>query len=487
MRDMDRLAGEIYNIPGIILMENAASSVVAEILKKADKQNFTVNIFAGRGNNGGDGFAAARQLFLKNIDVRVFVSDTQNIKGDALINFNIVKALGIPLKTINSSQETINMIKEAQVNVDAIFGTGISKEITGELKDVIHLINQYSQYTISIDIPSGVNADNGKIEAIAVKADKTVTFAYLKQGMLLNPAIDYTGEIVLADIGMPVQLIKQIDVKTKVIDSFEFPKRLSRTHKGTYGRLAAFAGSQNMNGAAFLLCRAAYRIGAGLVELCSEEDVLREVRGNIPEVIGTVLKEIQGGLFDLEGIKDRLKNAQAAAAGCGIGVSPKTEDFIEKLLYYCEVPLVLDADALNILSSNPNILSKAKAHVIVTPHPKEMSRLTGLTVKEILENTVETAKEFSAKYNVITLLKDNRSIIANPKGEIYINLTGSPAMSKAGAGDVLTGIIGGLLAQGAEPFKAAAAGAYIHGKAGEKAQREYGEYGVMASDIIKCI
>lgn len=484
IRDMDRLAFELYNIPTIILMENAAISVVNEILKKIDNmENPKVNIFAGKGNNGGDGFAIARHLFQKNIEVNIFVTDVENLKGDALINFNIVKALGIPVKQIFELEELQN-ITEADVNVDCLLGTGIKGEVRGITKDIIEFLNIHSKYTLSVDIPSGIDADCGKVCGNAVRANKTVTFAYVKQGLILNPAIEYVGELVVTDIGLPGNLLKELDIKAYMIDDFEFSKRKSRTHKGTYGKLMAFAGSADTAGAAFLLSKAAYKTGAGLVELCSIPKVISEVRVNLPEIVGTGLSEIDGKIADFEPVKEKLKSASAVAAGSGLGISQAVREFIENLLYYCEVPVVLDADALNILSDMPQILKSAKAPVIITPHPKEMSRLTDYSVSEILDNTLEIAREFSSKYNVITLLKDNRSIIANPKGEIYINTSGCPAMAKAGSGDVLTGIIGGLLAQKIEPFKAATIGAYLHGKAGEKAASVYGEYGVMASEMV---
>lgn len=497
MRTIDKLSIEEFKIPGIVLMENAAICVVNVILAHIkNTENDKIIIVAGKGNNGGDGFAIARHLYQKNIDVSViFVGDINAVMGDALINLNIIKALKVPIFKIKSEKEIIivkKIILQADIIVDAILGTGLTGEPKGLIKQVINTINENSHYTIAVDVPSGVNADTGQT-SIAVKANITVTFALIKQGLLLYPSIEYVGELIVADIGIPKQAIESMNIKTNVLEETDIniliPKRNPRSNKGTYGKLLVIGGSKEMTGAVVLTCKAAYKMGVGLVNLAAIEEVINVSQCNIIENINTILPSEYGKVCfeSFEAIKDIVKNVDAVAVGMGLGIGKQVTKFIGELLYNITVPVVIDADGLNAVANDINILKSVKAPVIITPHPGEMSRLTDISIEDILNNTIEIAKEFSAEYNVITLLKDCKTIITNPQKEIYINTTGNASMAKAGSGDVLTGIIGSLLAQGTNPFMSATLGAYIHGRAGERASHELGMYGVMASNLCDFI
>lgn len=491
MKLIDKSAIEDFKIPGIVLMENAALAVVKEIKKQIQNiKEPKIVIAVGKGNNGGDGLAIARHLYLSNIDVNiVFVGNTADIKGDAYTNLNIVKALKIPIIEFQNINQIENVIDKSDIVVDALLGTGLIGSTKGAIKEIIDLINLKSKYTISVDIPSGVNAQTGYVEQNAIKANKTITFALIKQGLLLYPGTEFVGELILADIGIPKQIINKIDIKSNIIDSIDLPPRNSRTNKGTYGKLMVIGGSKEMTGAPILTCKAAYKTGVGLVNLAAIKDVINIAQCNMLENVNTILPAENGKvcLKSFETIKYSINCFDALAVGPGLGQSKEVSKFIGELLYNAAIPIVLDADALNVIAKDINMLKTSKAKIIITPHPGEMSRLTGIPINDILKNTVEIAKEFSAEYNVITLLKDSRTIIANPKKEVYINTTGNASMSKGGSGDVLTGIISALIAQGKEPFIAAALGAYIHGKAGEEASKNLGMYSVLASDLCNYI
>jgi NAD(P)H-hydrate epimerase len=498
MRAIDKAAIENYNIPGIILMENAALSVVDVIAEYSKTiKHAKVTIVAGKGNNGGDGFCIARHLYKRGMEVNIiFVGDITNVIGDALTNYKIISAIGIAINIINSDAKlelARNLIRACDITVDALLGTGLKGGTDGLIKDMIDTINEYSRYVIAVDGPSGVNAETGHVETNAVKADKTVTFALIKQGLLLYPGKEYVGELICKDIGIPDQIIKSMNIKTNIVTKQEcielMPRRLPRSNKGTYGKLMVIAGSNEMTGAPILTCKAAYKTGVGLVNLVSTNEAITIAQAHSIENVYTIAPSKEGKLCleSFEVIKDKINKATAIALGPGLGQGLEVTSLIEKLLNNINVPIVIDADGLNAIQYNVDILKAVKAPVIITPHPMEMSRLTGLSVEHILAHTIEVATDFSKKYNLITLLKDARTIIADPNGDVYINTTGNSSMAKAGSGDVLTGIIGALLAQHVEPFIAAALGAYLHGRAGELASQKLGVLGVLASDLCDYI
>jgi len=493
MKNIDKLTVDNFGIPSIVLMENAALSVV-KVIKDCIKTISSPNIVivAGKGNNGGDGFAIARHLYQSGLNTNIiFLGSSNNIAGDALINYNITKKLNIPTLIVKTKKEfstAKKIIEKADIVVDSLLGTGLKGKVDGIIKDFIVLVNENSKYTIAVDIPSGINSENGHIQGEAIKADLTVTFALIKQGLILNS--DYTGKLIVTDIGIPKSVLDNIDINTNMLNDIEYnnllPKRKARSNKGTYGKLLVIAGSDEMTGASILTSKAAYKMGVGLVNLAAPKEVINIAQNNIIENINTILPSENGKVYlkSFDTIKDIINNVNAVAVGPGLGQSKGVTKFICELLYNLKVPVVIDADGLNAVSNDINILKVCKAPIILTPHPGEMSRLTGIPVQDILDNTIEVAKQFSLEYNVVTLLKDSKTIIANPHSEIYINNTGNSALAKGGSGDVLTGIIGSLLAQKTDPFLAAALGAYIHGKAGERASERFGMAGVLASDLI---
>ena len=514
MNEIDKIAINEYGIPGIVLMENAALKVVEEIENALGVVSCKkILIFAGRGNNGGDAFAVARHLFNKGAAVNVYIiADRNSINGDAAVNLDILDKIGIETVEINGTcnkngicnkNGTCNikegeLIKQLKMQlaftdlvVDGIFGTGLKGEIKGITCEIIKIINDSSKTVISIDIPSGVNGTTGEVSGVCIKASKTVTFALPKIGLVLYPGCVYSGELVVADIGIPLKVMGSMDIKTSIIDRKMIPqwipKRDKQTNKGDYGRVLIISGSKGMTGAGCLTARAAHRSGAGLVYLAVPESLGAIYGSSLTETITILLKDEGRGYIlpeNIELIEKHMEGKDVIAIGPGLSINNSTVEIVRRIVEYSTVPLVLDADALNAAAYDVSILKRLKTTAVVTPHPGEMARLTGKTTEQIQKDRINTAKEFACKWNVITVLKGWRTIIALPDGTIYINCTGNPGMATAGTGDVLTGLIAGFIAQGIQPHYAACAGVYIHGLAGDLAASKIGEHGIIASDLI---
>ncbi|MCL2244033.1 MAG: NAD(P)H-hydrate dehydratase [Treponema sp.] len=508
MRMIERIAIEEMGIPSILLMENAAINITKHCLRIIDgKQNAKVLIVCGSGSNGGDGMAIARHLHVKGTEVKVlFAGDMNAVMNDSEINLQIIKKMGIPIESIQYADNHQNIqavIETSDLVVDAMLGTGLDRNIGGNYKILTEMINRYAKYILSVDMPSGVHSDTGRVMGNAVKASETVTLGYPKTGILTYPGAEYAGKVHVEDIGIPDALIDKVKTEANTLTADEagnlLPERRQRSNKGNYGKILVFAGSNDMPGAAALTCSASYMTGCGLVCACVLPDVAgvihhwqREViTRNVPEINGMYCKK------SINALTEEIKNASVLVIGPGIGRSPDVTEFVHELISIAEVPIVLDADALFAVSQNMNILNMRKAPCVITPHPGEMSRLlanslnangqTGFSVADILDDITGTAIKFSTDFNVVTLLKDAHTIIANPDGVYYFNTTGNNALSKAGTGDVLTGMIAGFIAQGSDIFTASVLGAYFHGKSGEAAAMNMSHYSVTASDIIKNI
>lgn len=474
MKRIDQWAIEEIGIPQIVLMENAGKAVAEEISKLSKRPK--VCVVAYKGNNGGDGFVAARHLRNMEYDVSVFLlCKKEEISGSAKINLDILDKLDIPVY-LQKISHLEKLLKSSNVVVDAIFGIGLSGEIKGLPAKAIDLINKfrkkYNYAVVAVDVPSGINAASGKIGKHAIFADLTVTFAYPKQGLLKYPAVKNVGKLVVADIGIPYETKKLKNKKTEKQNiEFFLPMRLAWTHKGDYGRVLVIAGSKNMSGAAYLTARAAIRSGAGLVYLAVPEDVRKLVASKTREIITIDLAEAE-----------KIK-ANVVAIGPGLTTQPHIKELVIRLIKKLEVAcIILDADGLNCIADDPSILRKAKSKIIITPHPGEMSRLTGKSIKYIQQNREKTAKEAARKWNVEVVLKGANTIVVR-KNRVYINSSGNPGMASAGVGDVLTGMIAAFKAQGL-PEEAAV---YVHGLAGDLASASKGEYGMIASDIVEKI
>lgn len=489
MQQCDHNTMEHFGMLSAVLMERAALAVVDEIQKRVPQENKKepagVLVVCGAGNNGGDGFAAARLLFLKGYQVKIWmIGNPEKMSVECARQYQIVQNYGIPVETEASAEE----VKKcgADVIIDAVFGIGLSRPVSGRYADCLEILNQMPGYKVAVDICSGLSADDGSVMGIAFRADLTVTFGFAKVGHVLYPGAEYSGEVVVCDMGIDTNSL--LDVKPDVFcmepeDLCMLPRRSAHSNKGTYGKLLIFAGSENMAGAAVFSARAACAAGTGLVRIFTEDCNRSIVQTLIPEAVLTTWKaEEEEEELEVK-VSEALSWAGAVVLGPGLGTSDGAQKLVHMVLKQIQVPCVVDADALNILAGHKEWLSDVHAPVILTPHLGEMARLSGNTIPEIQKSLLMVARCFAKEYNVITVLKDARTVTALPDGTAWINCNGNDGMATAGSGDVLTGVIGALLAQRCEPGQAAPLGVYLHAMAGDYAAAEVGKRGLMASDI----
>lgn len=495
MRKIDAATIDKYGIPGILLMENAGVQVanaVRELIQ--EKPGARVVVVCGKGNNGGDGLVAARHLTNDGTNVRVaLLCNGADMAGDAATNFRIARNMGVSI-TENADLEAVRaMLGRADIVVDAILGTGISGEVHGLPRAAIEAVNDSGASVVSADIPSGINADTGQVSGVAVIADVTVTFGAIKLGLVQHPGASFCGNLRLVEIGIPRSLTFSTTISanlvTEPIASFLLPMRDQDIHKGDAGRLLVLAGSVGMTGAAALCAQAAMRTGAGLVTLgCPESlnDVLEE---KCTETMTVPLPETPARSLSTGAtarVLELAERSDAVALGPGLSQNPDTFALVRELVPAIAVPLVLDADGLNALEGSPQAIASRTAPTVITPHPGELARLMGSTIEAVQENRVEAARRAARETQAVVLLKGAASVIAQPSGEVWINTTGNPGMASGGMGDVLTGMVGALLAADAGPESAAIAGAYYHGLAGDAAAKD-GERGLIASDVLRTI
>ena len=499
MKNIDKTATEKYGISGIVLMESAGIQVVNEAVAMlgGDVSGKTVWVFCGCGNNGGDGFVAARRLNDMNCRVRVLMtSSPSGLTGDARQNYDIAQRLGIDTSTVMSHKDIMALkirLPLADLVIDAIFGTGLGGEIRGEIADIIHLINDSGRLVLSVDIPSGMNADTGIIQGICVEADRTVTFALPKPGLCLNAGDIPVGELIVAAIGIPQCAIDDNNLNHYLITQKSvgkcFPVRSKKTHKGNYGHLLIVAGSRGYAGAACLVAAAAARCGNGLVTLAVPENLLAELRNCPAETMLMTLPGEDGKLQAnaVDRIISDMDRFTAVAIGPGIGTGDNIKRMVEALIRKATVQLVLDADALNAIADHPEILLEAAMPPVITPHPGEFSRLTGFHTDEVNSLRIDIVREYADKWNTVILLKGSKTVIGTPDGRVFINPTGNPGMATGGSGDVLTGMVGSFCALGLGSIESACAGAYLHGLAGDLAADGVGEISMKAGDIAAMI
>jgi len=496
MRRIDQRAIEEFGIPGIVLMENAALRVVETIYRLYSlSQRDRVVILAGSGNNGGDGLAVARHLFFDGVRVEIILlARPERIAGDARVNLDIARRVGIPVHCVIGDDDiplAEQRLSQATLIIDAIFGTGLSKPVEGIFARVIELVNRTEVPVIAVDIPSGINGEDGHVMGVAIRADDTVTFGYPKRGHLLYPGREYTGGLDVVKIGLPSDSAEAIGTEGFTLDREEAAARIkgrSRIgHKGEFGKVAVVAGSAGMTGAAALTAEAALRSGAGLVTLGIPASLNCILENKLTEVMTRPLPDNGTGYLHencLDEILAMVENMDVLAIGPGLGRKKTISEILRNIFGRINISIVLDADGLNGISGNIDLLSQHTKPVVITPHVGEMARLTGLTIAEILDSPVRVSQEFSREHGVIVLLKGATTVVCEPGGRIYFNTTGNSGMATAGSGDVLTGIISGLIAQGYHAYDAAVLGAFLHGHAGNLAAALRGEAGMTAGDIL---
>lgn len=478
MKAADKDTIENLGIPSLELMERAARSCIDSM--KKEKLDFTdVLIVCGSGNNGGDGFAIARLLKEEGCAVTVFMAgNLAHLSAECRYQWKLFENIGGSIRD-HYPDGTYSLI------IDAIFGVGLSREVTGHYREVIEWMNEASGTKVAVDIPSGINAGNGCVLGIAFCADYTVTFQVEKIGLIFYPGKEYAGKVTVTDIGISLRTMEKNKNIAYLPDREEYirmlPDRPEDSNKGTYGRLLVIAGSKGMSGAAFLNAMAAYRMGAGLVQIYTEESNRIILQALLPEAIITTYTE-----FDKEEVKRLLSHADAVCIGSGLSRSKTAKKILKTVLSNVEVACVIDADGLNLLAEHLKYTEYlTEGRFILTPHMKEMSRLTGLSVPEIRANRQQVLESLTEEWNVTCVLKDSRTLIGEAGKRTCVNTSGCQALAKGGSGDVLCGVIAGLLAQGISTFEAATLGTYIHGLSGETAAREKNRYSILARDLLE--
>lgn len=495
MRAIDSYMINKQGIPGIVLMENAAMHITLNIMQDFSTED-PVLVVCGVGNNGGDGLAAARQLLGFGYDVHVaIIGNPENMTDDCEVNFRFFKNNPEIYTLIENRRQADKFFEKyyyATVIIDALFGTGLSRNVEGLYKNIIEHMNTAYAKVISADIPSGVDAGTGRILGTAVKAYKTVTFQYPKIGHFIYPGAGNTGELSVYAIGVDdgCPIVEDLNISVCEYDDHDLfiEKRNRNTNKGTYGEAAIIGGSYGMAGAVVLASKAVLKTGAGKTRVLSCGFVSEVIQNNVPEAMCAKIGE-KYEFIDSCGIEDTLKATETATAliiGPGIGKNRQTAEVV-KAVISLDKAKIIDADALNLISENEELFEMLKGEVIVTPHPKEMSRLTGISVEEILANPIKAAAELAIKKKITVLLKGASTVVADASGNIAIVPQGSAGMAKGGSGDVLSGVIGSFIAQGYEIFDAAVVGAYVCGLAGELAEKEKGEYSMTPEDTINHI
>jgi NAD(P)H-hydrate epimerase len=502
IRKLDQQATELYNIPSIVLMENAAIGVVDFISQLSNEIKINnVLIFVGHGNNGGDGFAIARHLTNRNYNVCVvMVGNVEKLSGDAKINFNILLKMSDTEENLSvivnpTSHNKLKFVfnEPFDLIVDALLGTGLNSEIRKPYLNAIEWMNKYKAVKIAVDIPTGLSSDNGKILGSAFKSDYTLTMGLPKVGLFINDGPAVAGEIEIVDISYPASLSDTFEIKRQMVEDIDILERLPQrpydAHKYSVGKILAIAGSAGLTGAAKMSCEAALRAGCGGVLLVTTQKLLNIYAKSLKEVMTFPLKNNNGNFFvenDFDELLEKIEWADVLMIGPGLSQNEATLNFFKKILInFPQKKKVIDADGLNLLSKFLDEKKLSLKNAILTPHIGEFSRLIQKPVNEIKENIFREGEEFSRKFQTILVLKGAPTITFSPDGNSFINTTGNSGMATVGMGDVLTGIISGLYAQGLSAIDAAIAGVYLHGLSGDIAAVKKGKLSLISSDVIK--
>ncbi|MBY0357503.1 MAG: NAD(P)H-hydrate dehydratase [Candidatus Obscuribacterales bacterium] len=490
---------------GFVLMETAglaASRSAIDLFGLEDTESgpAKITVLCGGGNNGGDGLVVARHLHRVGFEVVVFIVDSKNPSPENLLNRQILENVGLEAHILkeNDREMVEAAIEESSLVVDALLGTGIDRPVEGLYADLINLVNENDCPIFSIDLPSGINSDTGQVMSVAIEADATITFTSIKPGLLCHPGANFAGEIELVDIGLPLPEILSAE-------SYEFlpelanpcfwlvtasdvtenlPFRPQDSHKGSFGQVLLVSGSRGMSGSSILAAHSTLRSGAGMAIVATPKSLLPSLPPE--EIIYRGLSETDDGTISKMALKEletELEKAQVCIIGPGLSGNEETVSLVHELIKKIRIPTVIDADGLNALAQNPKVLADTEGGFIFTPHPKELSRLLDKSTKEIQADRIGSAQEAAKRFGAVIVLKGSNTIVATPDGDVYIITTGNSGMATAGSGDVLTGVIAGLLAQGMSLEGAALAGAYIHGAAGDLAADDLGEDGMIAGDI----
>ena len=491
MKKMDEAATEQFGIPEGILMENAGDAVCAVIKSKHQISGKQFTIVCGNGNNGGDGFVVARKLYSMGGNVSlVIMGDPDKYGHAAKLNYEIVRKLPLHMYDIASIDEGIIAIETSDIIIDAIFGTGLTRDVSGIYRDIIELINCCEAEVVSLDIPSGICGDTGRVMGAAVKADYTVSFGAPKAGNLLFPGYEFCNELFVSNISFPPELIKNSNLFMQVNIPPKMPERNPNGHKGSFGKALFVAGSRNYFGAPYLSAFSFLKAGGGYSRLAAPAAILPFITVKCPEVVIYPMEETDDGSLSLNNLPSLLhlsKQADVVALGPGVSLNEQTKELMRKLAGLIEGPVIIDGDGLIAVSEDLTCLANRKIPAILTPHPGEMAYLAGSSIADVERDRVGILRRTAAELNSYVVLKGAHSLICSPDKSVYVNMSGNSGMGTAGSGDVLTGVLAAMIGFDMPLLHAVCNGIFLHGLAGDIAAEELGEDGIIASDILNFI
>ena len=488
MRAMDRTAVERFGIKEELLMENAGQGTCFVLSKEIGVKHKKFLVFCGIGNNGGDGFVIARKIHSNGGEVKVFILGNRNdLKGVAKMNLDIVSRLPIEVRQVESIESIRMDVSHCNAIVDAIFGTGLARDVVGLYRDIIELVNASGKRVFSVDIPSGVSGDTGKIMGVAVKADYTVTFGLPKIGNMLFPGYDLCGKLYVTHISFPPSIYNTDSLKIEINQPFGLPPRSRDAHKGDFGEVLFIAGASSYFGAPYFAALSFLKAGGGYSRLAAPKGIGPFIAGKGSEVVFVPQKETSSGSISLENKSVLLELSEGmdmVVLGPGLSLEEETQQLARELAKEISKPLLIDGDGITALCEDLQIVKERKAQTILTPHLGEMSRITRISVSEIDINKIDVLQRSAKELNSVIVLKGAHSLIGYPDERVFINMTGNSGMATAGSGDVLTGAIAAMLGVGLPLEEAVRNGVFIHGFSGDLAAEEKGEDGVTAQDIL---
>lgn len=488
MRDLDRMAVQKYGISEQMLMENAGLAVYSVILSRIGIRDNRFVIFCGPGNNGGDGLVIARKIHSEGGEVKVFLTGSpEKYSGPAKANYEIISGLPLDVTVIEKARQAEKELEKCSVVVDAIFGTGITREAEGVYGDLIDLINRSGKVVVSVDIPSGINGDSAAVTGRAVRADYTVTFGLPKNGNILYPGFEYCGELHVTHISFPPELYNRPDIMTEIASPAKLPPRNRAGHKGTFGNALFVAGARGYYGAPHFSALSFLKAGGGYSRLATPASAAAGIASEGKEIVFIPLPETDSGSLSADSADAILEIAEdmdMVVVGPGLSLEEETGELVRMLVEKIACPVLIDGDGITAVAGNPEILEKRKGKTVITPHPGEMSRICGRSIGEIESDRIRILREQTARLDSLIVLKGAHTLTGLPEGKVYVNMSGNPGMASAGSGDVLTGCISAMFGLGLSLEEAVVTGVFIHGLSGDLAAGEKGSDGITASDIM---
>jgi hydroxyethylthiazole kinase-like uncharacterized protein yjeF len=488
MKDLDRRATEEFGISQDLLMENAGQAVYFVMLQEFGIKNSKFVVFCGGGNNGGDGLVVARKICSNGGEVKVFLLDDEaKFRGAAKRNFEIVSRMPIEISKVGSIDSVIAELLDSDAIVDAIFGTGLVRKVSGIYKDIIQLINESQMTVFSVDIPSGINGDTGEVMGEAVEADYTVTFGLPKLGNMLLPGYEHCGKLYVSHISFPPALYNSESIKVAINEPVELPERPRDTHKGSYGKVLFIAGSSSYLGAPYFSALSFLKAGGGLSYLATPKSISPFIASKGSEIVFVPQNETPSGSIALENKDELLEFAQMVdmvVLGPGLSLAKETQKLVRELTPKISKPLLIDGDGITAIAEDLGKIKKREAPTILTPHLGEMSRITKMEIGEINKNKIDVLQRTARELNAIIILKGAHSLIGYPDETVFISVSGNSGMATAGSGDALTGTIAAMYGLGLALEDAVRMGVFIHGFSGDVAAVDKGEDGITAQDIL---